>query len=221
MTQQSLQILTSVLISHMKFIKISQKYFLLTFWEFFITFICDVKIDVNMSVEFLIAVANGISFSFSSDSFRVSFSVWTRSTMSWSERGCAVGTSGSLTANQTYIQTFVNLRNCITFKLHITQPFLDYVPYAWCWDRWWLLRLCCRVYYMLFEACSVKAVLMMVEEVSLQDAVIMFVACTMSRDMRRVLESLLLSIQSRYLSASILCCTSSWWKEWCLALVAA
>ena len=42
----------------------------------------------------------------------------------------------------------------------------------------------------------------MVEEVSLQDAAIMFVACTMSRALRRELASLLFSTQVRYLSAS-------------------
>ena len=42
----------------------------------------------------------------------------------------------------------------------------------------------------------------MVEEVSLQDEAIMFVACTMSRDLRRELASLLFSTQARYLSAS-------------------
>ena len=42
----------------------------------------------------------------------------------------------------------------------------------------------------------------MVEEVSLQDAAIMFVACTMSRALRRELASLLFSTQARYLSAS-------------------
>ena len=43
---------------------------------------------------------------------------------------------------------------------------------------------------------------MMVEEVSLQDAAIMFVACTMSRALRREFASLLFSTQARYLSAS-------------------
>ena len=42
----------------------------------------------------------------------------------------------------------------------------------------------------------------MVEEVSLQDAVIMFVACRMSRALRSELASLLFSTQVRYLSAS-------------------
>ena len=40
------------------------------------------------------------------------------------------------------------------------------------------------------------------EEVSLQDEAIMFVACTMSRALRRELASLLFSTQARYLSAS-------------------
>ena len=40
------------------------------------------------------------------------------------------------------------------------------------------------------------------EEVSVQDAAIMFVACTMSRALRRELASLLFSTQARYLSAS-------------------
>ena len=42
----------------------------------------------------------------------------------------------------------------------------------------------------------------MVEEVSLQDEAIMFVACTMLRALRRELASLLFSTQARYLSAS-------------------
>ena len=42
----------------------------------------------------------------------------------------------------------------------------------------------------------------MVEEVSVQDAAIMFVACTMLRALRRELASLLFSTQARYLSAS-------------------
>ena len=44
----------------------------------------------------------------------------------------------------------------------------------------------------------------MVEEVSLHDAAIMFVTCTMSRALRRELASLLFSTQARYLSASFL-----------------
>ena len=40
------------------------------------------------------------------------------------------------------------------------------------------------------------------EEVSLQDEAIMFVACTMLRALRRELASLLFSTQVRYLSAS-------------------
>ena len=40
------------------------------------------------------------------------------------------------------------------------------------------------------------------EEVSLQDEAIMFVACTMWRALRRELASLLFSTQVRYLSAS-------------------
>ena len=43
---------------------------------------------------------------------------------------------------------------------------------------------------------------MMIEEVSLQDAAIIFVACTMSRDLKRELASLLFSTQARYLSVS-------------------
>ena len=42
----------------------------------------------------------------------------------------------------------------------------------------------------------------MVEEVFLQDEAIMFVACTMSRALRRELVSLLFTTQARYLSAS-------------------
>ena len=37
-----------ILMSHMKVVKISQKYFLWTFWVFLVTIICDVKIDINM-----------------------------------------------------------------------------------------------------------------------------------------------------------------------------
>ena len=55
---------------------------------------------------------------------------------------------------------------------------------------------------MVFEPCFAKTVLMMVEEVSLQDAAIMFFACTMLRALRRELASLLFSTQARYLSAS-------------------
>ena len=43
---------------------------------------------------------------------------------------------------------------------------------------------------------------MIVEEVSLQDKAVMFVACTMSRALRRELASLLFSTQARYLSTS-------------------
>ena len=43
-------ILTSILTSHIKVIKIGQKYFLWTFSVFLVTIICDVKIDVNMMV---------------------------------------------------------------------------------------------------------------------------------------------------------------------------
>ena len=43
---------------------------------------------------------------------------------------------------------------------------------------------------------------MIVAEVSLQDAAIIFVAATMSRDLRREFASLLFSTQTRYLSVS-------------------
>ena len=55
---------------------------------------------------------------------------------------------------------------------------------------------------MVFETWFAKQFWMMVEEVSLQDTAIMFVAYTMSRALRRELASLLFSTQVRYLSAS-------------------
>ena len=55
---------------------------------------------------------------------------------------------------------------------------------------------------MVFEPCFAKTVLDDVEEVSLHDTAVMFVACTMSRALRRELASLLFSTQARYLSAS-------------------
>ena len=56
---------------------------------------------------------------------------------------------------------------------------------------------------MVFEPCFAKKQFwMMVEEVSLHNAAIMFVACTMSRALRRELASLLFSTQARYHSAS-------------------
>ena len=48
LTQWGSQILTSILTSDMKVIKIAQKYFLWTFQVFLVTIICDVKIDVNI-----------------------------------------------------------------------------------------------------------------------------------------------------------------------------
>ena len=48
MTQWGSQIFMSILTSHMKVIKIGQKYFLWTFWGFLVSIICDIKIDVKM-----------------------------------------------------------------------------------------------------------------------------------------------------------------------------
>ena len=55
---------------------------------------------------------------------------------------------------------------------------------------------------MVFEPSFLKQFWIIVEEVSLQDAAIILVACTMLRVLRRELASLLFSTQVRYLSAS-------------------
>ena len=99
--------------------------------------------------------------------------------------------------------TCFRFTGCKFIKLHITQPPLHPVPYIWCWGRRgsscisdagstaWCLNPALR-----------KQFWMMVEKVSLQNAAIMFVACTISRALRRELASLLFSTQARYLSAS-------------------
>ena len=38
----------SILMANMKVTNIFQKHFLCTFWEFLVTIVCDIKIDVNM-----------------------------------------------------------------------------------------------------------------------------------------------------------------------------
>ena len=103
--------------------------------------------------------------------------------------GCAVGASGLLAANSSNC-TLPNHR-CTLFHTsgagagRGSSSILHAGSTAWCLNP--ALR---------------KQFWMMVEEVSLQDAAIMIVACTMSRALRRKLASLLFSTQARYLSAS-------------------
>ena len=81
MTQWGSQIFMSILTSHMKVIKIGQKYFLWTFWGFLVSIICDIKIDVKMCephyVNFFCVWTSSIVQVFDKLTFDIFLTTWT------------------------------------------------------------------------------------------------------------------------------------------------
>ena len=80
LTQSGSHIFMSILTSHMKVIKIGQKYFLWTFWGFLVSMICDVKIDVNMCephyVKFLFVWTSSIVQVFDNLTLDIFLATW-------------------------------------------------------------------------------------------------------------------------------------------------